>query len=123
MYDSRSNLNSEILANIGQVYTGRVFKSVIRYGVAAAEAPGQGVPVRLYARNSPVARCYQELAQEIVADETAARRGGWGRGKPEPAQTTAPEPPMQEPAAPTGSADAARPAQIRSSQAPREAKS
>jgi len=69
MYDSRSNLNREILANIGQVYTGRVFKSVIRYGVVAAEAPGQGVPIRLYARNSPVARCYQELAEEIIADE------------------------------------------------------
>ena len=69
MYDSRSNLNKEILANIGQVYSGRVFKSVIRYGVVAAEAPGQGVPIRLYARNSPVARCYQELAAEIVADE------------------------------------------------------
>ena len=69
MYDARSNLNKEILANIGQVYSGRVFKSVIRYGVVAAEAPGQGVPIRLYARNSPVARCYQELAAEIVADE------------------------------------------------------
>src|SRR6476660_9121520 len=72
MYDSRSNLNKEILANIGQVYSGRVFKSVIRYGVVAAEAPGQGVPIRLYARNSPVARCYQELAAEIVADEPGA---------------------------------------------------
>jgi MinD-like ATPase involved in chromosome partitioning or flagellar assembly len=38
----------------------------------AAEAPGQGVPIRLYARNSPVARCYQELAAEIVADEPGA---------------------------------------------------
>jgi chromosome partitioning protein len=72
MYDARSNLNKEILANIGQVYSGRVFKSVIRYGVVAAEAPGQGVPIRLYARNSPVARCYQELAAEIVADEPGA---------------------------------------------------
>ena len=72
MYDSRSNLNKEILANIGQVYSGRVFKSVIRYGVVAAEAPGQGVPIRLYARNSSVARCYHELAAEIVADEPGA---------------------------------------------------
>jgi chromosome partitioning protein len=75
MYDARSNLNKEILANIGQVYSGRVFKSVIRYGVVAAEAPGQGVPIRLYARNSPVARCYQELAAEIVADEPGAVPG------------------------------------------------
>ena len=44
---------------------------MIRYGVVAAEAPGQGVPIRLYARNSPVAKCYQELAAEIVADEPA----------------------------------------------------
>lgn len=71
MYDSRSNLNREILTNIGQVYKGRIFKTVIRYGVVAAEAPGQGVPIRLYARNSPVAKCYQELAAEIVADEPA----------------------------------------------------
>ena len=96
MYDSRSNLNKEILANIGQVYSGRVFKSVIRYGVVAAEAPGQGVPIRLYARNSPVARCYQELAAEIVADEPGAvpvpapaapiargRKGGAGPAKHE----------------------------------------
>src|SRR4051812_5614570 len=69
MYDSRSNLNKEILANIRDVYPGRVYRSVIRYGVVAAEAPGQGVPVRLYARNSSVARCYAELAQEVVADE------------------------------------------------------
>ena len=69
MYDSRSNLNKEILANIRNVYPGRVYKSVIRYGVSAAEAPGQGVPVRLYARNSPVAKCYSDLAEEVVADE------------------------------------------------------
>jgi len=69
MYDSRSNLNKEILANIRDVYPGRVYKSVIRYGVSAAEAPGQGVPVRLYARTSPVARCYHDLALEVVADE------------------------------------------------------
>ncbi|MGI8586738.1 MAG: ParA family protein [Chloroflexia bacterium] len=75
MYDSRSNLNREILANIGQVYKGRVLKSVIRYGVVAAEAPGQGVPIRLYARNSLVAKCYQELATEIMADETAPAKG------------------------------------------------
>src|SRR6476646_3687021 len=91
MYDSRSNLNKEILANIGQVYSGRVFKSVIRYGVVAAEAPGQGVPIRLYALNSPVARCYQELAEEIIADErpragaapppAPAVENGVGRGR------------------------------------------
>jgi len=69
MYDARSNLNKEILANIREVYPGRVFQSVIRYGVSAAEAPGQGVPVRLYARNSPVARCYHDLALEVLADE------------------------------------------------------
>jgi chromosome partitioning protein len=69
MYDSRSNHNKEILANIREVYPGRVYKSVIRYGVSAAEAPGQGVPVRLYARNSLVAKCYSELAEEVVADE------------------------------------------------------
>ncbi len=69
MYDGRSNLNKEILATIGEVYHGRVFRSVIRYGVAAAEAPGQGVPVRLYARSSPVAKCYEDLAREIIADE------------------------------------------------------
>ncbi len=69
MYDGRSNLNKEILATISEVYSGRVFRSVIRYGVAAAEAPGQGVPVRLYARNSPVAKCYEALAREIIADE------------------------------------------------------
>ena len=80
MYDSRSNLNKEILANIREIYPGRVYQSVIRYGISAAEAPGQGVPVRLYARNSPVARCYHELAQEIVADEqgTPARRAETG---------------------------------------------
>jgi chromosome partitioning protein len=69
MYDARSNLNKEILATINQVYPGRVYKSVIRYAVAAAEAPGQGVPVRLYSRSSAVARSYHELAEEIMSDE------------------------------------------------------
>jgi chromosome partitioning protein len=69
MYDSRSNLNKEILANIRDVYPGRVYQSVIRYGVSAAEAPGQGVPVRLYARSSLVAKCYADLAREVVGDE------------------------------------------------------
>ncbi len=89
MYDVRSNLNREILANIGQVYTGRVFNTVIRYGIAAAEAPGQGVPIRLYARNSSVAKCYQELAQEIVADEAGGLRG---RRKPAAGPATDPAP-------------------------------
>jgi len=90
MYDSRSNLNREILQNIGQVYAGRVFSSVIRYGVVAAEAPGQGVPIRLYARNSPVAKCYQDLAAEIVADETAAPAASAPGGKRKAAGAPAP---------------------------------
>jgi chromosome partitioning protein len=104
MYDSRSNLNREILTNITQVYTGRVFRSVIRYGIAAAEAPGQGVPIRLYARNSPVARCYQELAQEIVADEKPAPAPPDGAsGSRSGRKATAPETAEQNPATPATS--------------------
>ena len=105
MYDSRSNLNREILANIGQVFTGRVFHSVIRYGIAAAEAPGQGVPIRLYARNSPVARCYQDLAEEIIADETAGPTDGKGPGRSRSKQ----EAPAAEPAAPAAPIESGTP--------------
>lgn len=66
MYDKRTSLSVQVLAEVKKYFKDKVFETVIPRNVRVAEAPSHGVPVGVYDRFSKGARAYKELAQEIM---------------------------------------------------------
>ncbi len=72
LYDSRLRLAREVLAEIRNYFPGRAFPRPIGKNVKLAEAPSYGKTIFEYAPDSAGARDYRELAQAVIAQETAA---------------------------------------------------
>lgn len=69
MFDSRTNLSNDVVAEVRKFFPNQVFTSVIPRSVRLAEAPSYGVPISIYDRRSSGAAAYQALVDEIlVAD-------------------------------------------------------
>ncbi len=66
MYDKRTSLSVQVLAEVKKYFKEKVFDTVIPRNVRVAEAPSHGVPVGVYDRFSKGARAYKELAQEVI---------------------------------------------------------
>jgi chromosome partitioning protein len=65
MYDARTNLSSDVAAEVRRHLTGRVFDSVIPRSVRLSEAPSYGVPIAFYSPESKGAGAYASLAAEL----------------------------------------------------------
>jgi chromosome partitioning protein len=65
LYDSRKNLNKEVVGHIKDYFGSKVFKTIIRDNVALAEAPSHHKTIFEYDGNSAGAHDYFELAKEI----------------------------------------------------------
>lgn len=65
MYDSRTNLSSQIESAIRKDYGELVLETIIPMNVKLAEAPAYGQPIQDYAPDSRGAKAYAALAQEI----------------------------------------------------------
>jgi len=69
MYDGRTNLSNDVVAEVRRYFGERVFKAVIPRSVRLAEAPSYGQPISVFAPSSNGAQAYSALAREIlVAD-------------------------------------------------------
>jgi chromosome partitioning protein len=68
-YDARRRLNLEAVEKLRQHYGGRVFQTLIREGVALAEAAGYGRPIFSYRPGSHGAADYAALVKEFVKRE------------------------------------------------------
>lgn len=68
-YDSRKNLNREVLETLREHFGGLVFKTVIRETVKLAEAPSYGQSIFDYAPRSYGAEDYLNLCKEILRRE------------------------------------------------------
>lgn len=66
MYDMRTALSAQVLAEIQKYFKGLVFKTTIPRNVRLAEAPSHGVPVGAYDHFSKGARAYKNLAKELL---------------------------------------------------------
>ena len=66
MYDKRTTLSSEVLADIKKNFKDKVFETTIPRNVRLAEAPSHGVPIGQYDRFSKGAKAYKNLAQEVM---------------------------------------------------------
>ncbi|MBX3037527.1 MAG: ParA family protein [Anaerolineales bacterium] len=66
MYDNRTNLSSDVVAEVNKHFPNQVFKSIIPRNIRLAEAPSYGLPISEYAPTSVGAIAYEALAKELL---------------------------------------------------------
>jgi chromosome partitioning protein len=69
MYDSRTNLSSDVRAEVQKYFPSKVFEAYIPRSVRLAEAPSFGMPISVYAPKSSGALAYHELALELLSGD------------------------------------------------------
>lgn len=70
MYDERTNLSRQVVADLRDFFGAQVFSTVIPRNVRLAEAPSYGKPILLYDPQSKGCQSYLELAKEVIAHDT-----------------------------------------------------
>ncbi len=66
MYDRRTTLSSQVLAEVKKYFKDKVFDTTIPRNVRLAEAPSHGVAIGQYDRFSKGAKAYKSLAEEVM---------------------------------------------------------
>jgi len=66
MYDARTNLSQQVVAEVRSHFGQRVFDAIIPRSVRLSEAPSFGVPINVHAPHSAGAKAYAALAEEIL---------------------------------------------------------
>jgi chromosome partitioning protein len=66
MFDGRTHLSADVVAEVRKYFDDRVFKTIIPRSIRLAEAPSYGLPVSAYAPGSNAARSYELLARELL---------------------------------------------------------
>ncbi len=69
MYDSRTNLSTQVVENVKNNLTQHVFDTLIPRNIRLAEAPSYGMPINKYDEKSAGAEAYSNLAKELIARE------------------------------------------------------
>jgi chromosome partitioning protein len=72
MFDSRTNLSTDVVAEVNRHFPDQVFKSVIPRSIRLAEAPSYGLPISAYAPTSVGAVAYESLAKELLHSDGLA---------------------------------------------------
>lgn len=71
MFDSRTNLSTQVMDEVKKYFPESVFKTVIPRNVRLSEAPGYGEPIISYDKYSKGARSYLKLAKEVLKNNQA----------------------------------------------------
>jgi chromosome partitioning protein len=71
MHDPRTNLSQQVIDEVKEHFSRRVFRTVIPRNVRLSEAPSFGKPIMAYAPTSTGAQAYQSLTVELL------RADGW----------------------------------------------
>lgn len=66
MYDPRTNLSQQVVADVKQFFQNKVFSAIIPRNVRLSEAPSFGKPINLYDRTSSGGTSYEQLANELI---------------------------------------------------------
>jgi chromosome partitioning protein len=85
MYDGRTNLSEQVVAEVRQHFGERVYQTVIPRSVRLSEAPSFGKSILEYAPSGPAAEAYRALAREFI------QRHALPASAPETAQTQSSE--------------------------------
>ena len=67
LYDPRTKMAKEVVAQVRESLGEDVFKTVLPNNITLAEAPSYGLPISLHAPDSPGALAYSNLAKEVIA--------------------------------------------------------
>ncbi len=67
MFDSRTNLSTEVADEVRRHLRDSVFETVVPRSVRLSEAPSHGLPIALYRPDSKGAEAYASLARELRA--------------------------------------------------------
>ncbi len=67
MYDSRTNLSSQVVEEVKKFFKNRVYKTVIPRNVRLGEAPSFGLPIIRYDAACLGTKCYNDLAAEVIS--------------------------------------------------------
>lgn len=76
MFDERTNLSRQVVADIRSFFKEKVFKTIIPRNVRLGEAPSFGRPIILYDIRSKGAESYLNLAREVIRrhEKTSSRQ-------------------------------------------------
>jgi chromosome partitioning protein len=66
MFDSRTNLSSQVVENVKSHLSQKVYNTVIPRNIRLAEAPSYGMPINKYDPKSIGAEAYMLLAEEVI---------------------------------------------------------
>lgn len=66
MYDTRTNLGTQVIENVKNNIDEYIFNSFIPRNIRLAEAPSYGEPINIYDKRSSGAKAYDELAKELI---------------------------------------------------------
>lgn len=66
MYDSRTNLSSDVVENVKENIHLNIYDTVIPRNVRLAEAPSYGLPIHMYDAKSAGSIAYENLAKEVI---------------------------------------------------------
>ena len=69
MFDARTNLSSQVVAEVKKFFKNRVYRTIIPRSVRLGEAPSYGLPITMYDAKSSGALAYVALAQEVLEKE------------------------------------------------------
>lgn len=68
MFDSRTNLSQQVVDNVKENVSQRVYETIIPRNIRLAEAPSYGEPITQYDAKSAGADAYRKLAAEVIAN-------------------------------------------------------
>ncbi len=68
MYDARTNLSQQVIEEVKNHFSDKVYKTIIPRNVRLSEAPSFGQPIIIYDSTSKGAVAYRKLAKEVVND-------------------------------------------------------
>jgi chromosome partitioning protein len=68
MFDSRTNLSSQVVEDVRKNLKHKVYDTVIPRNIRLAEAPSYGKPINMYDAKSAGAESYKALAEEVISN-------------------------------------------------------
>ncbi len=70
MYDGRLNLTQQVVSEVKKFFPRKVFSTPVPRSVRLAEAPGFGRPIQYYDRGSRGAMAYEQIAWELIRNNS-----------------------------------------------------
>lgn len=72
MFDGRTNLSIQVVEEVKKYFKDKVYRTIIPRNVRLGEAPSFGLPVIRYDAACYGAKCYNELADEVLENDGGA---------------------------------------------------